>query len=731
MPPQRLTVAICAYTEDRWKDLVAAVESIRQQERSADQLIVVIDYNDRLLARARDAFRPDLVVANSGVRGLSGARNTAIAHAHGAVVAFLDDDAIAVPDWTTRLLAPYSDRRVLGVGGTAVARWDRGQPSWFPDEFLWVVGCSHRGLPTSLAQVRNLIGCNMSIRTDVLRRCGGFDTTLGRTESRPLGCEETELCIRAGELFPGGHFLLEPAAIVSHRVPGVRGSWVYFTARSRAEGTSKAWVAQRVGASTATATERHYATRTLPTGALRGVADAARGDLAGLARVGAILAGLAHTTFGFAIASLRRPNAAVATAPAAVPLRTFVIDRAEPIPTLRAGTTREGLPHRAAHCLVLETGRPVGTVVVEFEKGAITPAALDAAITHQFGDQSPPSSPRPHEHPTVTVVVATRNRPAELQRCLRSILDGSARPAQLIVVDNVPDDDATARVVHSLMATAPELEYVREDHPGLGFAHNTALAHVTGTITAFTDDDVVVSRQWLASLLAGFAEADDVGCVTGMITPLELDTPTQHQTEAFTAFNKGYSREVFHRSDTNRDPLFPYAAGMFGSGANMAFRTEALRSIGGFDNALGAGTIAMGGDDLAAFYDVIMHGYRLVYEPAAFVQHQHHRDEQSLSRQTYGYGAGLTAHLTRCVLNDAGAILRFARLSVRGLARAREIAKPKQPHATVPYPRQLVGRQIRGMLAGPILYIRSRRAAPRASSATAPTSGDQVDLTRL
>ena len=60
----------------------------------------------------------------------------------------------------------------------------------------------------------------------------------------------------------------------------------------------------------------------------------------------------------------------------------------------------------------------------------------------------------------------------------------------------------------------------------------------------------------------------------------------------------------------------------------------------------------MGGDDLAAFYDVITAGHRLVYEPAAIVLHRHYRDYAGLRRQTYGYGAGLGAHLTRCLLRD-------------------------------------------------------------------------------
>ena len=84
----------------------------------------------------------------------------------------------------------------------------------------------------------------------------------------------------------------------------------------------------------------------------------------------------------------------------------------------------------------------------------------------------------------------------------------------------------------------------------------------------------------------------------------------------------------------------------------MAFRTDYLRRRRGFDAALGTGTVAMGGDDLAAFYDVVSAGHRLVYEPGAIVLHQHYRDYAALRRQTYGYGAGLGAHLTRCLIDD-------------------------------------------------------------------------------
>ena len=98
----------------------------------------------------RVAF-PDLVVVpNSGRRGLSGGRNTGVSHAIGDVVAFLDDDARAQPDWLERLAAGYRSPSVVGVGGVATPVWPGQRPPWLPPEFDWVVGCTFVGMPTAL-----------------------------------------------------------------------------------------------------------------------------------------------------------------------------------------------------------------------------------------------------------------------------------------------------------------------------------------------------------------------------------------------------------------------------------------------------------------------------------------------------------------------------------------------------------------------------------------------------
>ena len=315
--PIQLTVSvvICAYTEDRWDELVDAIVSVRRQSIQVFEIVLVIDYCAALLARAARELDGVTVTANRYTKGLSGARNTGIATASGDVVAFLDDDAAAAPDWLAALLAPYADRSVLGVGGRVVPNWRSGRPSWFPPEFDWVVGCSHSGLPTRRAPVRNFIGANMSLRRSLLVRSGGFAATLGRIGTQPLGCEETELCIRVQQDNPGGLHLYEPAALVHHNVPRSRGTWSYFLSRCYSEGVSKATVSGLAGASKALAAEKSYLCLTIPRGIVRYLIWAVRGQPRSLATLGALLVGVVVTALGYAVGRMRAPAAAVIQTP--------------------------------------------------------------------------------------------------------------------------------------------------------------------------------------------------------------------------------------------------------------------------------------------------------------------------------------------------------------------------------------------------------------------------------
>ena len=298
-PTGSVSVVVCAYTLDRWADLTAAVDSVRTQVPAPSELVLVIDHNDELLARASAAWPDVEVLASAGPPGLTGARTTGVEAARGEIVAFLDDDARAEPGWLAALVEPYRDARVVATGGWAIAAWDGGRPAWFPEEFDWVVGCSHRGLPTTEATVRNPIGSTMSFRRAAVREAGGFRPEIGRVGRHPVGGEETELCIRIGAARPDSRVVLAPPARVRHRVPVSRGRWRYFIARCYQEGRSKALISRLAGAGPALESERRYTVRVLPAGVLRGLAATLRGHPSGLLRAAAIAVGLGVTTAGF------------------------------------------------------------------------------------------------------------------------------------------------------------------------------------------------------------------------------------------------------------------------------------------------------------------------------------------------------------------------------------------------------------------------------------------------
>jgi O-antigen biosynthesis protein len=285
---------------------------------------------------------------------------------------------------------------------------------------------------------------------------------------------------------------------------------------------------------------------------------------------------------------------------------------------------------------------------------------------------------------------------------------------EVIVVDNVPRDGLTRAAVTALAESGP-VRYFTEDKPGSASARNRALPEARGEFLVFTDDDAIVDRHWLAEIVRGFRAAPRVDAVSGLLLPRRLDTQARVWFEQYGGFSRGYAQRIFdlHENRPADELLFPFAAGIFGTGNNMAFRTEVLRAIGGFDPALGNGTPALGGVDSEVLLRTVILGHRLVYRPTAMVWHDHRADYDGLRRQVYSYGAGGTAYLLKTVMTNPIVLPAFLALIPKVIRFIFQPGSGINASKEDDYPSELTWIERRGLLYGPLAYFKSRRTYGR------------------
>jgi cellulose synthase/poly-beta-1,6-N-acetylglucosamine synthase-like glycosyltransferase len=297
-----VSVVICAHQEERWLQLKKSVASVEVQTAPPIEIIVCIDHNEKLLRKSEEYFGqgrpagaiPLIVLANKYNGRLAAARNTGAEFARGEVLAFLDDDAAAAADWLERLIAPYDDERVGAVGGAPLPVFEAGRPRWFPLEFDWVFGCAYRGLPLTRAPLAHLIGANMSVRRSALREVGGFHSDHE---------DDMDMCHRIAHA--QHRVLYEPLAIVHHFVPTARTTWRYFWRKCYFVNRAKVEVFANMREASSLGAELTFVTRTLTMGVPAEIRRVIRGDLYGLARVGAMIAGIALAGLGHLSGKLR------------------------------------------------------------------------------------------------------------------------------------------------------------------------------------------------------------------------------------------------------------------------------------------------------------------------------------------------------------------------------------------------------------------------------------------
>ncbi len=416
-------------------------------------------------------------------------------------------------------------------------------------------------------------------------------------------------------------------------------------------------------------------------------------------------------------------------------IRLLEVDVANPPSDADLQTPTERRDHRFARVLVRRHGRVLGQVDVSMPEGVLTAERLHDAIAAQLpaainaedavADDRAFLTERGRllaEAPPASVILCTRGRPQQLPSCLRSLMLQQYPRFELIVVDNgEPRDevedllgDVTAQVRRESpdVSTTVTSRVVKEPHPGLSRARNTGLREAQGLVVAFTDDDAEPDPHWLAELWRALATVPGAGCATGLVLPAALDTPAQLLFEEFGGHSKG---RTFHRTVIDpldpkaQNPLYPLPA--FGAGVSMAFHREILDEIGGFDPALGAGAPAGGSEDTAVFTQVLLHGYALVYTPDAVVRHHHRPDVPALRAQLAGYGRGLTAYYTKLLIENPrlfSELLKLTPVAMHDLLAANSL---RNQSFGADFPQELAHAEVRGMLQGPLAYLKGRRAA--------------------
>ena len=413
------------------------------------------------------------------------------------------------------------------------------------------------------------------------------------------------------------------------------------------------------------------------------------------------------------------------------PILIGELEISEAIKPISLPVRADGLAYNGVQLLVRMRGIPVGYAFLTAD--ALDPDGIARQVWSQLSsainahlartglprvdalpaDGFPAAADRAEESadwPMVSVVVCTRDRPDSVVTALRELTALRYRSFEIVVVDNAPRTDATERAVREAFEDDPRVRYVREPRPGLSCARNRGVAEASADVVAFTDDDVRVDPRWLDGIARGFRATPDVACVTGLIATAQLENAAQLYFHLREGWGTECERRIFDLAD-NRDEssLYPYSPGIFGAGANFAMSRTVLKELGGFDEALGAGTPSGGGEDLDIFMRVILAGHRIVYEPSAIVSHVHRTDLAELTRQMKAYGSGLTAALTAIVVKNRRARLEIPLRATRGVLRIFTLNDRVKDNPALPP--GLMRKELTGMLWGPWLYVKGRLGA--------------------
>lgn len=403
----------------------------------------------------------------------------------------------------------------------------------------------------------------------------------------------------------------------------------------------------------------------------------------------------------------------------------------------------DGRRFQSARVLVTEGIEPVGFVTAPIVDGRVSIAAEAESLLagHRGGPAAGTASggdaagvPATGMEPAfVSVIITTNNRPAELGAVLRGLESQSRRADEVIIVDNGGVDRRDQLPLDELDYP---VRYVQAPSVGMCFSRNVGARRAEGDLLVYLTDDAIPAPHWLDELVRAVGQPG-VGAAYGATVPLRLDNPGQILFEQ--AFNwsakQGLEARILEPFGVATDPLSPYRLSDFPAGAQMALWRHWYDEIDGFDDAIGAGTLVRGGDDLDITSRLLIAGSRVALQPSALAWHDDDTTLESLPNKMYAYGTGLFGFLMKHLVDSSSRSVLLRRIPV-GVKLA--VTAPWNVEGIesiepdpVEIPADMKRKHFKGRLAGPFLYLRSRRRIGRQLSHLSPSewSGTELDNT--
>ena len=763
-----VTVAVC--TRDRTLKLATCLDALVQLDYPALDLLVVDNApSNSATERLVSTTYPHVRYVREPQPGLNWARNRAIREAHGEIVAFTDDDVVVDQDWVTALVRVFTeDDSAMAVTGLVVPYELETEAQFLFEEYggfgrgferRWFQANPKRAGDTARRHGgagKFGTGANMAFRRTLFDQIGYFDLALD-VGTVTNGGGDLDMFYR---VLKEGHVLVyEPSAIIRHC-----HRREYEQLRAQLTNNGIGFYSYLVRNSLVYPEERRafvwlglwwfwwWSVRRLLGSLIRPyhfpldlILAELCGSIIGLGRYQQARRTLAKEDAvrneGVHLPIRKKRRMFSNGRPGCEAIAVRLVDVSGLITSINDVTEYERV-----RIFISWQDHPLGQVDIENCYHSISAMRLQTAIVdalgiklllldgdHQEGDiwteliaavkqrygiseqsgtPNPAAPPLPDNVP-VSVVVATRDRPDDLRRCLKYLtVQQTKRPIEIVVVDNNPDSGLTKPVV----AEYDNLRLVNERRKGLSFARNAGIRASTGDIVICTDDDVSMPPGWLERLIAPFAR-NNVMVVTGNVLPGELETRAQQLFEIYGGLGRGFKRFEVGRNWFESFRFTAVPTWHLGATANAAFRASIFSDpqIGLMDEALGAGTPTGCSEDTLAFYRVLKAGGTIVYEPSAFVWHSHRRTHKELQRQLYNYSKGHVAyHLITLFRNRDLRVLPYLLIWLPYVHLWRIVARLGGRYTDYPLILNFV--EIIGNLVGPWALWRSRRQAKRLGS---------------